>query len=234
MSTAYDFPLRADVCPASRFLRGAQLAAHVTRGLAGTQSASRVAATAGYHVDRCADRLAECGNAPLGRALLDRDHADRTRPYVVLSVERTRPKPKPKPTKTNASTWIDSHFQPRPAEPKRTRRPAASADEILWELEDAACRGVTFDAVAATYGIAAASLRRRIERFRIVAAAREHFPRLGYRTAGRPPVATTPTGHTCRMGHPLYATTDGCKARCRECNRRHKALRRARMAEGAA
>ena len=26
MSTAYDFPLRADVCPASRFLRGAQLA----------------------------------------------------------------------------------------------------------------------------------------------------------------------------------------------------------------
>jgi len=216
MSTAYDFPPRTDACPASRFLRGAQLAQHVTRGLAGTQSAARVAATAGYRVDRCAVRLAECGRAPLGRELLERDHADRARRYVVLSIERTRPKPSPKP------------------EPKRTRRPAASADEILWELEDAACRGVAFADVAAMFGIAPASLRRRIERFRIVKAAREHFPRLGYQTAGRPPVAATPTGRTCRLGHPLYATPDGRKARCRECNRRHKALHQARTAEARA
>ena len=77
MSTAYDFPLRTDACPASRFLRGAQLAQHVTARLGGTQSAARIAHGAGYHVDTCAQRLAESGHAPLGQMLMVRDRIDR-------------------------------------------------------------------------------------------------------------------------------------------------------------
>jgi hypothetical protein len=161
--------LRCLVAPetvATRFLRGSELAAHVSAGLATTASAQQIARGAGYRVDRAAQLLAEAHAAPVGRALLARDWTDQHSGRVIVSIER----------------------DPEPEEPvRRTRRPAPSADEILWELEDAASREGVFDSVAQTLGVKPASLRRRINRLGIVAKARRHFPRLGYLPTGRPP-----------------------------------------------
>jgi len=157
---------RPDDAVTTRWLRGAELAAHVTRGLAGTQPAARIAATAGYvRLERCAVRLAESGHAPLGRDLLARAYAESLHHgFHVVSIDRSDPEPSPRPV----------------------GRPAPTADEVLWELEDAAFRGASFDDVAHTFGIRPASLRRRLERLKIANQARRHFPRLGRLLPGRP------------------------------------------------
>jgi len=145
---------------------GHALAEHVARAMVGTQTAAQIVQVVGYQrVERCADLLAACGHAPLGRRLLERQQLDAARrDWIVVSIDRDPPVPEPRPV----------------------GRPAPTADEVLWELEDAALRGASFDDVADTFGVLPSSLRRRLERLHIADQARRHFPRLGRLLPGRP------------------------------------------------
>ena len=152
MSTAYDFPLRAAVCPASRFLRGAQLAQHVAARLAGTQPAARIAHDAGYPVGRCAQRLAEAGHAPLGRTLMARDWHDRQTENEAERIVEARP------------------------EKVRTSRPPMTPPELLDELTDMAACGLSFAQAAERLGLLPDSLRMRARRAGLADQVSDLFP----------------------------------------------------------
>lgn len=152
MSTAYDFPLRADECPASRFLRGSELAQHVARSLDTPMTAARIAAGAGLRVGRCAQRLAEAGHAPLARILLARDWADRKAAQDEAQIEARI-----------EAEWVVFKAKAA-AEPRRTSRPPLTADELLDELTDMAECGLTFAQAADRLGLRIDSLRVKIFR----------------------------------------------------------------------
>jgi hypothetical protein len=192
---------------------GKLLAEHVENRLTNTSlPAVEIASQVGYRLERCAERLAEAGHAPLARALLARHAADLTRPRPTIVADEPKPAPEPGPV--------------RGSEPKQPRRVAPTAEDILRELADAAQRGRSFDSVAEGFGMLAESLRRRIYRLKIHPDATAIFPHLGL---GQPLQQRAdfrtgePTGRFCRQGHPLFATPLTRKPRCRECNRRYKA-----------
>ena len=141
----------------TRYLRGAELAAHVTRGLATTATARQIAQGAGYRVDRCAQRLAEAHHAPLARILLARDWNDQ---QTVQEAVR-----------------VDAEWEAWKAQADRVRiRPPMTRDELLDELTDMAAVGLTFGEVSERFGVSPDCLRRRIRARNLRAEAHALFP----------------------------------------------------------
>jgi len=133
---------------ATRWLRGAELAAHVTARLDTHATAAQIAQGAGYSVGRCAQKLAEASHAPLARILLAREQTDQ---QVAMEEERID------------AEW--AAFKARvAAEPRRTCRPSLTAAELLDELTDMAECGLSFAQAAERLGILPASLRVKVIR----------------------------------------------------------------------
>lgn len=193
--------MTAEVGTGARLMpHGQALVAWVASRLDTTDTASEIAKAIGYRLDRCAHLLAEAGHAPLGRTLLERHRWDQPAAW-------TPPTPVPAP-------------EPDDYTPT-TNRPKLTADELLWEIEDAYQHDLGFGDVADMFGVDQATLRRWVRRRGIVAQVEVYYPR---RVSGV--ASAVATKRRCIRGHVMYATP-GQRARCRECKRAGEKRRRA-------
>ena len=116
-------------------LRGKALGEHVEASLGTDKTAAQIAAAAGYrHVERCAQNLARARYAYLANRLMARHQIDLV----------NAPEPEP---------------EAEPAEPKGTRRPRRTAEELLDELRDMSECGLTFEQAAERLGVKPHTLR---------------------------------------------------------------------------
>lgn len=212
--------------------RGAQLVEYVEREMRSAKTAEMIAGNVGYSVQRCAELLGRCRNAPLARLLLDRQAMDVTRSdddatadeiirlgsegatwaEVASAVGRTPSGLLKWATaqglEYRAGAWFPDLFAP---EPMGTSRPKPTADELLWEIEDAHARDLQLEDVAAMFGVDIPTIRRWARRRHIAAEVERFYPR---RVSGLPTAKAT--RRKCMRGHVMYQTP-GQRARCREC-----------------
>lgn len=159
--TQYEWPLRDPDAPATRFLRGAELARHVTAGLLTAASSEQIAQGAGYRVPRCGQRLAAAGFAPIARELLARSENEQR---WAEDEDRV------------TAEWEAWKARQSAADHRAPKRPAPGHDELLDELTDLAACGLSFDQAAERMGITPGALRRRVSRARLAREVRRIFP----------------------------------------------------------